>query len=1078
VSYQTKYKVGCHSLLDNAAWIVYIEQDGFLGSVTELLGAGNVIEIRQEGTSNDILSPIIGTSLTIHIQAESRLQLVEFLYASNKEYRIIVKEQKEGSSSVYSFMSFFILPEGCQMQYINGVHIVTLIATDGLGDLKNIEYRNPTTDALYTGWETDLEIVRRCLMRIGDNDINLLCDATDLHEVGYSSGLANYKSNQDRFLNETEDGLVPWFCYDVLKAVLESYGARLIQGNQSWWIVRPVQQDDLVSGYNVRCYSMEESSYDNVAYQIYPKVSISDNLANLRNPAANEWFIRENSLKLQALPGWKSYTQLQNTGVLNLIKTGSFQDDITVIESYWIGQGFMYYDIVPRGTQSQQEYVYDKDKDSLSKKLVQREDYCMKLGLVGYGDGSVSYVEYNETITFSGATRFRIKVESKTTYGEGPDPLLGVMIWIVRPLTGKKYYLYRKSGETDDKRELQWVIEDTDTPCIEVPYDGSDSWQSWEFVTDIVPFSEDNVTLHVRLHRPIEVSSDGANVGTTYYDNIEVYGTAEDEMAPTEFSEDIELNEDNTEVPADREIKIGDCYRTRPSASTSHPTNEFQLKGVKVVRVENLGSQLLDNPNFDNWTNHLPDGWSSNIDADYVKNKHLESWTGDDPTDWEKSGWGTWSIVQSEPGVAKFYSAGGGTSTAALSQYITMTAGQKYGIVINVKSITKGMVYLRFSNRFVLLEYITTPGIHVFWFEAEGSDDLIVRTISDVECEFEIDYVQIFTRHIIESPSGHVRMLAVDGKYIYIYQTRIMTIGNYYKLVVNVSGVSNGYLYISPMRFGGTEADNTLKAGINTFYRTAQEDSVSVVGNTAGTTDVTLDYVYLYECTIESDNDVFTLHWKDLRDSVAKFTLFDHLKNVLKRFRRNTILSLRGSFIGVFDELEPTNISPFLKVIDENEYLNKIFIPNLITFIPRQNMIEGEWVELPPHNAEWDVTLQISDESNLGIVEVETVDVLIGSDIHIDSVYVPDGTIEDPMSIDVKVNNLDTADTYTFYWEIWDSLNNVISSGSQDLYVSFGSSVHVYITNANYPDFPDTYRARVKIGTTGDWVFSNYFDAG
>jgi len=262
-----------------------------------------------------------------------------------------------------------------------------------------------------------------------------------------------------------------------------------------------------------------------------------------------------------------------------------------VIDDYWVNHGFMSYDIVAREVRKEKEYTYDADKETISPKDVNRENRCMKLGLVGYDHIMESYVEYNESISINSAgVRLRITVESKITYGDGPEPLLGVMIYVTRPSTGKKYYAYRKTGETENKNELQWIIETVDTPCIEVPYDSSDSWQSWEFITDEIPFDEDDVTVHLRLHRPIEVASDGANVGTTYYDNIGIWGTAETEAAPSEYSEEIELSTDNTETPSDTVIKIGDCYRTRPSSSTSHPTNEFLLKGVKPI-IPYIGSK-------------------------------------------------------------------------------------------------------------------------------------------------------------------------------------------------------------------------------------------------------------------------------------------------------------------------------------------------------------------------------------------------------------------------------------------------------------------------------------------------------
>jgi len=256
-----KYKVGCRSLLDDSAWTAYIYKSGHTGDCTNLKGSGNVIELRQE--SKDLLSPLIGTSVTITIQAETRLQLVEFLYAKNKEYRIDIYEQKTGDDA-RRFMSFFLLPEGCSMRYIGGAHIVTLTGTDGLADLKSIEYRNG--DTLYTGWETDLEIVRRCLDQIGlSNVITHIIDGTDLYETGYNPGLANYQTNQDRFLDEKDDGLEPWSCYEVLEAILGSYGCRLFQSTRSWWILRIEEQDrdeyNEGEGYTVRRYTMTDGSY-------------------------------------------------------------------------------------------------------------------------------------------------------------------------------------------------------------------------------------------------------------------------------------------------------------------------------------------------------------------------------------------------------------------------------------------------------------------------------------------------------------------------------------------------------------------------------------------------------------------------------------------------------------------------------------------------------------------------------------------------------------------------------------------------------------------------------------------------
>lgn len=134
----------------------------------------------------------------------------------------------------------FIIPDGCQEQFIFPPYVVSINAVDGLGLLKGFSFvQNDGT--FWLGKMTWIEVIYACLNRLGIPNMDIYT-CVNIYEITMTQGdaydpLALSYVNAERFLQA--DGVNPMDCQQVLEAILQEWTACIIQSEGHWWIYRP-----------------------------------------------------------------------------------------------------------------------------------------------------------------------------------------------------------------------------------------------------------------------------------------------------------------------------------------------------------------------------------------------------------------------------------------------------------------------------------------------------------------------------------------------------------------------------------------------------------------------------------------------------------------------------------------------------------------------------------------------------------------------------------------------------------------------------------------------------------------------
>src|SRR5579885_1188432 len=100
MSYGLKYKLDSFrdaSAIGNNLWRIYINENGYGGSVTSLTGGENIISISYK--KQELITPINGSECTIAFYATSLGQYDEFLTAAPLQYWLQVYKSTDGGST-------------------------------------------------------------------------------------------------------------------------------------------------------------------------------------------------------------------------------------------------------------------------------------------------------------------------------------------------------------------------------------------------------------------------------------------------------------------------------------------------------------------------------------------------------------------------------------------------------------------------------------------------------------------------------------------------------------------------------------------------------------------------------------------------------------------------------------------------------------------------------------------------------------------------------------------------------------------------------------------------------------------
>lgn len=204
-----------------------ISNTSFVGDAIEINGNCKL----KKASTKDTLEAIRGGGLSIEILATDELNF-EDLY-SEEERTFFVEYFRDNKTMFKGWLD----PEGLFQSFVDDKYYISLDCTDGLGFLKNLSYVD-NNGLPFNGKQTQLEIIVNCLKRT-----NIQQNIYTNIEIWYDGlGLTldvldSVNLNSFRFVKD--DGNTYMNCEEVLKTVLEPYGACITQYEGDWVIYKP-----------------------------------------------------------------------------------------------------------------------------------------------------------------------------------------------------------------------------------------------------------------------------------------------------------------------------------------------------------------------------------------------------------------------------------------------------------------------------------------------------------------------------------------------------------------------------------------------------------------------------------------------------------------------------------------------------------------------------------------------------------------------------------------------------------------------------------------------------------------------
>ena len=300
---------------------VEIYKDDFVGDSTQIYGSCSL----NKASTKDTLESIRGGGLKIDLEANLDLTFNDF-YSEN-ERNFSVKYIRNNVELFFGWLS----PEGLFESFVEDKWVISLDCTDGLGFLKNLSYVENTTGLPFSGKQSGLEIITNCLKRTNleqniYSKIDIAYDGMTITE----NVLANTYFNANRFVKE-DRGDTYMNCDEVLRSILDPFGACITQYNGSWYIYKPNELVYLTS-FDMFAYDSNGSPLNPVKASVDLSAIIGSKINNFYPHHVNS----NQQLTIDSSIG--AYRINYKYGLVNSFFTNLYLESVTTTPFYYIDE--------------------------------------------------------------------------------------------------------------------------------------------------------------------------------------------------------------------------------------------------------------------------------------------------------------------------------------------------------------------------------------------------------------------------------------------------------------------------------------------------------------------------------------------------------------------------------------------------------------------------------------------------------------------------------------------------------------------------------------------------------------------
>jgi hypothetical protein len=286
-----------------------ILERAFVGAITEVCQSGDPLHITMRGDgTTDKFEPVLAVELAIQLLSETDQQFLSIYTNDREKYR--VKAYKNSELKIYAK----VLPQQYQEDYKAPPYYVSFSATCGLPQLKDYVLVQDDGQILF-GTISLIKLVAYCLSRLNlDLPIRVACNlyAIDMDQADSDDPFDQAYIDFECFYLSGE---TPTLDY-VLRSILEPFGARIVQWDGRWNIVRV---EEMVGLYDYRDF---DSLGDYVTNGTF------DPVINLNYPSSITGAVvfAEANQNLEVKPGYGLLKAIYKLGLKpNILKNGDFR---------------------------------------------------------------------------------------------------------------------------------------------------------------------------------------------------------------------------------------------------------------------------------------------------------------------------------------------------------------------------------------------------------------------------------------------------------------------------------------------------------------------------------------------------------------------------------------------------------------------------------------------------------------------------------------------------------------------------------------------------------------------------------
>ena len=212
---------------------VEILKEDYLSAPLQIYGSCSL----EYSETDDTLEAVRGSGLRIDLEADSTLTFNDLYSEEERTFSVVYIRDNE------TLFNGWLSPEGIYESLVSDKWVISLDCTDGLGFLGNLSYVDDSTGLPFSGKQSLLEVIVNCLKRTKTPQ-NILT-AIDIYYDGLTQTLdpfANVYFNANRFIKDdgggSDKGTI-MDCDEVLKSVLEPFGAVITAYKGEWLIYKP-----------------------------------------------------------------------------------------------------------------------------------------------------------------------------------------------------------------------------------------------------------------------------------------------------------------------------------------------------------------------------------------------------------------------------------------------------------------------------------------------------------------------------------------------------------------------------------------------------------------------------------------------------------------------------------------------------------------------------------------------------------------------------------------------------------------------------------------------------------------------